>query len=835
MASMTLPELSVEDLDAPNPWSVTVLEYRQTARGVIGGLVEATRSDKDQLHSAAAEKWAVDPDAAVALANPAPGLQIKHPDWRLLRLVLHQPGPAPSGAKPVPVCWFSATPEPIPAKMHKDVTVRLANDSDWPQWEALFREYRISQIPGGSPPFTDDKTATDAVWALCADAPPPSSKHGWRGRLLVAYSSSLFLGAAHVILQPRPSSVDAWDAENPQAWRGFLQDIFVAPAASGNVFLRRYGTTRRCMTRHRDKKKKQRCSHAYVPTLTALTLTELIMASYSKSSAKAGSNVGGGGWAKAKHQSAGGGGSTLERIQQIELEISRTQKNKATAKHLGELKAKLCKLKRDLLEPSGGGGGKCAGFEVQKIGDARIGLVGFPSVGKSSLLTALTGVQSEAAAYEFTTLTCIPGVIYYNDVRIQLLDLPGLIVGASTGKGRGRQVIATAKSCDIILMVLDPTKDDAQKEMLTKELENVGIRLNRKPPDVTVRQTKGGGLKFQATVPLNHFDEEVCATVLKQYKMHNADVLVREDITVDDFIDVIDGNRKYCKCIYVYNKIDLLKLEEVDELARRPQSVVVSVQNKWNYEFLLRRLWDEMEILRVYTKKKGQFPDFSDPIIITPQRGNKQFTVENAVLLLHKSLLEDFKHALVWGSSVKQSPQVCGKDHILHDEDVIQIVKLTSAEKAKALHGKKTGALGDHYFGITNVVARVFLNRLIDSSINPELPWAALMAPLALRQHTKVISQLGSLGTWTKVLQLLGKMRSMRVQPNVITYNSSIHACGRSSVWQHALALLDEMKQASLQPAARLIYHDLSGTASEGRNSRRVRASHLTLPQWFRI
>eukprot|EP00913_Durusdinium_trenchii_P026675 g25028.t1 len=139
------------------------------------------------------------------------------------------------------------------------------------------------------------------------------------------------------------------------------------------------------------------------------------MASFSTSSAKAGSSVGGGGWAKAKHQSAGGGGSTLERIQQIELEISRTQKNKATAKHLGELKAKLCKLKRDMLEPSGGGGGKVAGFEVQKIGDARIGLVGFPSVGKSSLLTALTGVQSEAAAYEFTTLTCIPGVIYYND------------------------------------------------------------------------------------------------------------------------------------------------------------------------------------------------------------------------------------------------------------------------------------------------------------------------------------------------------------------------------------------------------------------------------------
>jgi len=382
----------------------------------------------------------------------------------------------------------------------------------------------------------------------------------------------------------------------------------------------------------------------------------------------------------------------MERIAQIELEMSRTQKNKATSSHLGQLKAKLCQLKRELLEPSGAGGGKkCPGFEVQKIGDARVGLVGFPSVGKSSLLTALTGQASEAAAYEFTTLTCIPGVIHYNDVKIQLLDLPGIIVGASSGAGRGKQVIATAKSCDIILMVLDATKEDTQKAMLTKELENIGIRLNKEPPAVTVKQTKGGGLKFNSTVPLTSFDQETCATVLKQYKIHNADVHIKEDITVDDFLDVVDGNRKYCKCIYVYNKIDMMSLEEVDELARRQQSVVISVSMKWNYDYLLKRLWDEMEIVRIYTKKKGQFPDFSDPLVITPQRGNKHFNVENAVGLLHRSLLDDFKHALVWGSSVKQSPQSCGKDHILHDEDVIQIVKLTQAEKVKNAHGKKTG------------------------------------------------------------------------------------------------------------------------------------------------
>ncbi len=58
-------------------------------------------------------------------------------------------------------------------------------------------------------------------------------------------------------------------------------------------------------------------------------------------------------------------------------------------------------------------------------------------MGKSTLLTALTGTKSEAAAYEFTTLTCIPGVIHYNEAKIQLLDLPGIIEGAAEGKGAG--------------------------------------------------------------------------------------------------------------------------------------------------------------------------------------------------------------------------------------------------------------------------------------------------------------------------------------------------------------------------------------------------------------
>ena len=116
----------------------------------------------------------------------------------------------------------------------------------------------------------------------------------------------------------------------------------------------------------------------------------------------------------------------------------------ATEYHLGTLKAKLAKYRTELMEPAKKGE-KGEGFEVLKSGDARVAMIGFPSVGKSTLLSSITKTESEQASYEFTTLTCIPGVIEYKAANIQLLDLPGIIEGAAQGKGRGRQVIAVAR------------------------------------------------------------------------------------------------------------------------------------------------------------------------------------------------------------------------------------------------------------------------------------------------------------------------------------------------------------------------------------------------------
>lgn len=360
----------------------------------------------------------------------------------------------------------------------------------------------------------------------------------------------------------------------------------------------------------------------------------------------------------------------LDRIADIEREVARTQKNKATEHHLGILKAKLAKLRAQLLEPTGKTGAKGEGFDVMKSGDARVALVGFPSVGKSTLLNTVTSTHSECANYEFTTLTCIPGVIEYNGANIQLLDLPGIIEGASQGKGRGRQVIGVARTADLVVMMLDASKGQVQRVLLEKELEDVGIRLNKQKPNIYFKIKKGGGLSFNSTLPLTKCSEKLVQIILHEYKMFNAEVLFREDCTPDEFIDVVVGNRMYMPCLYVYNKIDTISMEEVDRIARTSHSVVISCNMRLNLDYLIEKIWEYLALNRVYTKKRGEKPDFDGGLIL--RRG---CTVEHVCHVIHRQLTTEFKYALVWGQSTKHNPQRVGMAHSMAHDDVIQVVK----------------------------------------------------------------------------------------------------------------------------------------------------------------
>lgn len=231
--------------------------------------------------------------------------------------------------------------------------------------------------------------------------------------------------------------------------------------------------------------------------------------------------------------------SITQKIVEIETEMALTQKNKATEGHLGLLKAKLVKLRREQVDSvMREGGSKGEGFDVIKSGDARIGLIGFPSIGKSTLLTKLTDTFSEMQEREFTTLTCIPGTIEYRGSILQLLDLPGLIEGAKDGKGKGRQVIGVARKCNLILVVLDVVKPLSHKRIIENELEGVGIRLNKKKPDIEIRRSdKGGGIMLNRGLTSDVWmSDETITNIMKEYKVNNAEEVLKGKCSVDDLI-----------------------------------------------------------------------------------------------------------------------------------------------------------------------------------------------------------------------------------------------------------------------------------------------------------
>ncbi|KAF0988762.1 hypothetical protein HZS_1237 [Henneguya salminicola] len=360
------------------------------------------------------------------------------------------------------------------------------------------------------------------------------------------------------------------------------------------------------------------------------------------------------------------------KIAEIEAEIARTQKNKATMGHLGTLKAKIAKLKRELLTPkSGGGGGVSDAFEVAKAGDARVGFVGYPSVGKSTLLCNLAGVYSEVAAYEFTTVTAIPGMVKYKGAKIQLIDLPGIVEGASKGYGRGKQVISMARTCSLILIVLDVLRPMHHKRVIERELEGFGIRLNKSPPNISLKKKDQGGINISKTCNQSILDEEVIKTVLSEYRIHNAEIILKCDATIDDLIDVVEGNRIYIPCIYALNKIDQISIKELDILYKVPHCIPISAHHRWNFDDLLEMVWAYLDLIRIYTKPRGKLPDYSEPVVLCQKRA----TVEDLCNALHKAIIKELKYSLVWGASVKHNPQKVGKEHQLLDEDVVQLVK----------------------------------------------------------------------------------------------------------------------------------------------------------------
>jgi len=367
-----------------------------------------------------------------------------------------------------------------------------------------------------------------------------------------------------------------------------------------------------------------------------------------------------------------------EKIAELEERLAQTTPNKHTMKSIVYIKAQLSKLRQQLVEIASSKKGGGSGFGVKKAGDAQVAFIGYPNVGKSSLLNELTEgrTNSKVASYDFTTLTAIPGMMEINGARIQLIDLPGIILGSAQGKGRGKEILGVVRTADMIL-VIACFKDDGTLKLddlyvIRQELYNVGIRLNSRPPRMEIHPREKGGIGIISQVKQSILTEDLIKTIMYEYKKRNAGVYLYEDLTPDRFIDGIQGNRNYIREFVIVNKVDLASRQELKKLPQllpNTDYVTVSALQRQNIEALREKIFEKLEFMRVYNKPPGKEADHNEPMIL-----KQHSTIRDICLRIHKDFVRLYKYAQIWGPSAKHPGQrFMGMDHEILDGDEITI------------------------------------------------------------------------------------------------------------------------------------------------------------------
>lgn len=335
------------------------------------------------------------------------------------------------------------------------------------------------------------------------------------------------------------------------------------------------------------------------------------------------------------------------KISRVEKEIRDTPYDKASEHHHGLLKAKLAKLKEELEGPMNKGGGGGIGYAIKHSGDASVVLVGLPSVGKSTLLNKITNASSKIGNYDFTTLGVVPGMMTYKGVNIQVLDLPGIIEGAAGDKGFGRKVISVIRAADLVVLMTDIQRFN-WLDKVSRELYNAGIRLNVRPPKISVQKTDRGAI--QVIDPYKSFDKEIVIGIAKEMGLDNAIIQFGEKIeSLDKLIDGLVKTRRYMPAIKVVNKVDNFKFSKSNFQFSNKEIIFMSADKDTNFDEFKEKVWQGLGLVRVYLKKdRSSEADKNDPLII--ERGKN---LDDVLRKISNEMRDDVGKAYIWGKHAR--------------------------------------------------------------------------------------------------------------------------------------------------------------------------------------
>ena len=302
-----------------------------------------------------------------------------------------------------------------------------------------------------------------------------------------------------------------------------------------------------------------------------------------------------------------------ERVDGLKKMLANIPKHKGTDKMQADLKKRLAQAREDIQKA-----GKKKGFsvKVEREGGAQVTVVGPPNCGKSLLVSALSGLSLEVAAYPYTTLSPHPAMMPYQDIKIQLVDLPPVC-----SQHMEFWVPNIIRVSDFIILIIDIASDNVLDDV--KDVLNM-LEKNK--------------------VKLVHYfpKENYWASVIEK------------------------------KAILVGNKADKKNAPDnwnlLQELfADQFKKIAVSAASGSGINQLKELLIKELDIIRVYSKRLGKEADFTDPFVL--KRGS---IVSTFAQLVHKDFAEKLKFARIWGHGKFEGQRV-NKDYVLQDKDIVEL------------------------------------------------------------------------------------------------------------------------------------------------------------------
>ncbi len=364
-----------------------------------------------------------------------------------------------------------------------------------------------------------------------------------------------------------------------------------------------------------------------------------------------------------------------ERLRLMGEFLSLVPKHKGTERMCSQVKRQMAQLRDEIdkKKKQAKTGGGPSPF-VQKAGAAQVAVIGPTNVGRSSLLRAVTNAQVEVTPYPFGTKQPVPGMLPYEDIQFQLVEIPPIVDGSSEGRADGFQNLSAVRNADGIIIVVDLTDDPAGNLLMVQgELDASRILTSKPEGEVNIqRRGVGRDIQFIWEGELAGCTREEVVALLNEFRIRSALVRIRGSVTIDNVEDAIFGNAVYRPTLVFANKADLGAdpgtIEQLRMAADPLEVLVISAEKTPNLATTIgNRLFKLLEIARIYTKEPGEEPA-REPVVV--RRG---ITVGELARTIHNDFYRNFKYARIWGPSAKFPNEKVGLDRVLEDGTVIQL------------------------------------------------------------------------------------------------------------------------------------------------------------------